>query len=71
MFMIWDQRGASQTHRQFFDFELGAHDGAYKGLLHTAAPYIGRKTLSEAQQQYNDIHGFYHARVGHLFASLW
>ena len=44
--MIWDQRGPSRTHGQFFDFEIGAHDGAYKGRLHTVVPYIGRKTLS-------------------------
>ena len=50
---------------------MGAHDGAYKGRLHTAVPYIGRKTLSEDQQEYNDVHGFYRARVEHLFAWLW
>ena len=27
--MIWEQRGPSRTHGQFFDFEVGAHDGAY------------------------------------------
>ena len=47
------------------------HDSAYKGRLHTAIPYIGRKTLSDDQQEYNDVHGFYRARVGHLFARLW
>ena len=45
--MIWDQHGPSRTHGQFFDFQIGAHDGAYKGRLHTAVPYIGRKTLSD------------------------
>ena len=69
--MIWDQRGPSRTHGQFFDFEIGAHDGAYKGRLHTAVPYIGRKTLTDDQQEYNDVHGFYRARVEHLFARLW
>ena len=69
--MIGDQCGPLRTHGQFFDFELVAHDGAYEGRLHTAAPYIGRKTLSEAQQEYNDIHGFYRRRVEHLFARLW
>ena len=65
------QRGPSRTHGQFFDFEIGAHDGAYKGRLHTAVPYIGRKTLTDDQQEYNDVHGFYCARVEHLFARLW
>ena len=41
--MIWDQCGPSRTHGQFFDFEIGAHDGAYKGRLHTVVPYIGWK----------------------------
>ena len=26
--MIWDQCGPSRTHGQFFNFEVGAHDGA-------------------------------------------
>ena len=39
--------------------------------MHTAVPYIGWKTLSDDQQEYNDVHGFYRARVGHLFAWLW
>ena len=69
--MIWDQRGPSRTHGQFFDFEIGAHDGAYKGRLHAAVIYIGRKTLTDDQQEYNDVHGFYRARVEHLFARLW
>ena len=40
---------------RFFNFEIGAHDGAYKGRLHTDVPYIGRKTLSDDQQEYNGI----------------
>ena len=39
--MIWDARGPSCCHGQFFDFEMGAHDGAYKGRIHTAVPYFG------------------------------
>ena len=68
--MIWDQRGPLRTHRQFFNFEIGAHDGAYKGCLHIVVPYIGRAPLSEAQEEYNNIHRFYRARVGHLFVRL-
>ena len=49
--MIWDQCGPSRTRGHFFDIEIGAHDGAYKGRLHTALPYIGRKTLSDDQQE--------------------
>ena len=49
--------------------ELGL--GTRKPRLHTAVPYIGQKTLSDDQQEYNDVHGFYRARVEHLFARLW
>ena len=38
--IIWDARGPSRCHGQFFDFDMGAHDGAYKGRIHTAVPYI-------------------------------
>ena len=31
--MIWNARGRSHSHGQFFHFEMGAHDGAYKGLM--------------------------------------
>ena len=43
-------------------------DGAYKGRLHAAWPFIGRKTLTERQKEYNDVHGFYRTRIEHLFA---
>ena len=48
-----------------------APDGAYKGRLHVAWPFIGRKTLTERQKEYNDVHGFYRARIEHLFACMW
>ena len=41
------------------------------GTLSLVCGDIGRKSLSEAQQEYTDIHGFYHARVEHLLACLW
>ena len=46
-------------------------DGAYKGRLHVAWPFIGRKTLTERQKEYNDVHGLYRARIEHLFARMW
>ena len=52
------------------DYEIGSMDGAYKGRLHVAWPFIGRKTLTERQKEYNDVHGFYRARIEHLFARL-
>ena len=39
----------------FFDFEVGGHDGAYKGRVHVIVPFDGRKNgkLSDRQQSYN------------------
>ena len=34
-------------------------------------PLIGRKKLSDNQQEYNNVHCFYRAVVEHLFARLW
>ena len=45
------------------DYEIGSMDGAYKGRLHVAWPFIGRKTLTKRQKEYNDVHGFYRARI--------
>ena len=59
----------SQVH--YMDYEIGSMDGAYKGCLHVAWPFIGRKTLRERQKEYNDHHGFYRAHVEHLFARMW
>ena len=54
-------------------FEVGGHDGAYKGRAHVIVPSIGRKngTLTAHQQCYNDAHGWYRARIEQLFARLW
>ena len=43
--MIWDQHGPSRTHGQFFNFEVGAHDGAYKGRLHIVVLILGGQLL--------------------------
>ena len=50
------------------EFEVGIHDGAYLGRLHSHVPFIGRKTFTVRQKTYNDIHGYYRAQVEHLFA---
>ena len=70
---IWDGYGPSRTRGDFFDFEVGGHDGAYKGRIHVIVPFIGRKngTLTACQQCYNDVHGWYRARIEQLFAQLW
>ena len=34
--------GPSGTRRGFFDFEVGGHDGAYKGRAHVIVPLVGR-----------------------------
>ena len=59
--------------RGFFDFEVGGHDGAYKGWIHVIVPFVGRKngTLTARQQCYNDVHGWYRAHIEQLFARLW
>ena len=63
--LIWDGYGPSRTRGDFFDFEVGGHDGAYKGRIHVIVPFIGRKngTLTARQQCYNDVHGWYGAAV--------
>ena len=71
--LIWDGYGPSRTRGDFFDFEVGGHDGAYKGRIHVIVPFLGRKngTLTTRQQGYNDVHGWYRARMEQLFARLW
>ena len=56
--LIWDGYGPSRTRGDFFDFEVGGHDGAYKGRIHVIVPFIGRKngTLTARQQGYNDVY---------------
>ena len=39
--LIWDGYGPSRTRGDFFDFEVGGHDGAYKGRIHVIVPFIG------------------------------
>ena len=71
--LIWDGYGPSRTPGDFFDFEVGGHDGGYKGWIHVIVPFMGRKngTLPAQQQSYNDVHGWYRARIEHLFGQLW
>ena len=47
--------GPSRTSGGFFDFEVGGHDGAYKGRVHMMVPVVGRKNgnLIDRQQSYN------------------
>ena len=70
---IWDGYGPSCTRGDLFDFEVGGHDGAYKGRIRVIVPFIGRKngTLTARQQCYNDVHGWYRAHIEQLFARLW
>ena len=70
--LIWDGYGPSRSRIHFFDFEVGGHDGAYKGQIHVIVPFIGRKngTLTSRQQSYNDVHGW-RACIEHLFGQLW
>ena len=72
-FFAWPLELGLGTHNPHFDFEVGGHDGAYKGWIHVIVPFIGRKngTLTARQQCYNDVHGWYRARIEQLFARLW
>ena len=47
--------GPSRTRGGFFDFEVGGHDGAYKGRVRVIVPFVGRKNgkLFDRQQSYN------------------
>ena len=47
--------GRSHTRGGFFDFELGGHDGAYKGRVHVIVPFVWRKNgkLFDCEQSYN------------------
>ena len=65
--LIWDREGPKRVKGHYMDYEIGSMDGAYKGRLHVAWPFIGRKTWTERQKEYNDVHGFYRARIEHLF----
>ena len=71
--LIWDGYGPSRTRGDFFHFEVGGHGGTYEGWIHVIVPFIGRKngTLTARQPSYNDVHGWYRARIEHLFEQLW
>ena len=47
--------GPSHTRGGFLDFEVGGHDGAYKGRVRVIVPFVGRKNgnLIDRQQSYN------------------
>ena len=48
-------RGRSRTRGGFFHFEVGGHDGAYKGSVHVIVPFVERKNgqLFDCQKLYN------------------
>ena len=52
--------------------KLGAMMVLRKGRIHVIVPFIGKNnTLTTCQQCYNDVHGWYRARIEQLFARLW
>ena len=69
--LIWGREGPKRVKGHYMDYGIGSMDGTYKGHLHVVWPFIGRKTLTERQKEYNDVHGFYRARIEHLFARMW
>ena len=57
--LIWDGYGPSCTRGDFFGFEVGSHDGAYKGCVHVIVPFIGLKNDNlSAWQTSTDVHGW-------------
>ena len=69
--LIWDREGPKRAKVHYINYENGSMDRAYKGGLHVAWPFIGRKILTDRQKEYNDVHGSYRARIEHLFACMW
>ena len=69
--LIWDAQGPQRSAGDFVNFEVGIHDGAFKGRVGSIIPFVGRGKLCDRQQEYNDVHGWYRARVEHCFAHLW
>ena len=68
---IWDKYGPQRTEGCLMEFEVGVHDGACTGRLHSHVPFIGHKTVSVRQKTSYDIHGYCRAWVEHLFTRLW
>ena len=63
--LIWDGYGPSRTSGDFFDFEVGGHDGAYKGRIHVHVPFIGRKNrtlMARSSCTIMCMGGIWHAR---------
>ena len=52
---LWPLEWSITHKRGFVDFEVGGHDGAYKGRVHVIVPFGGRKNgnLIGRQQSYN------------------
>ena len=39
--LIWDREGPKRVKGHYMDYEMGSMNGAYKGRLHVAWPFIG------------------------------
>ena len=50
--LIWDREEPKRSKGHYMDHEIGSMDGADKGRLHVAWPFIGRKALTEQQKEY-------------------
>ena len=46
--LIWDREGPKRSKGRYIDYEIGSMDGAYKGRLHVAWPFIGRKDQKDS-----------------------
>ena len=51
-YTICDEYGPSRKLGLLKDFEVGNHDGAYKGRMHSHTLFIGRKVLTKSEREY-------------------
>ena len=58
--MIWDGYWPSCTHGDFLEFQIGAHNGAYKGRMHRVVQFIGKNSGTLiARQRRTWVQGWY------------
>ena len=68
--LISDCEGPKMATAHHMDYEMDSMDGAYKGCLHVAWPFIVRKTLTERRKDYNNVYMF-RTPIERLFPSIW
>ena len=59
--LIWDREGPKRVASRMVNT---------RGAVTWYGP-LSVERLTERQKEYNDVHGFYRARIEHLFARMW